>query len=75
MQVPLACRLPLLLGALGLMSLSKHTWNSLFSFRSHPAKRAAVKAAVFRGYVKGNCVVVLLNDWSSEKLDRKRKRT
>lgn len=43
----------------------------MFSIQSHPDKRAAVKAIMFRDHVKGNRVVVLVNDqWSSGKLGR-----
>lgn len=43
----------------------------MFSIQSHPDKRAAVKATMFMDHVKGNHVVVLVNDqWSSGKLGR-----
>jgi hypothetical protein len=49
-------------GPLALTSVSRHTQNPLFSIQSHPDKRAAVKAAMFRDHFKGSCAAVLFND-------------
>lgn len=64
------CRLHRFLGALALTSVLRHMHN-LVSIRSHPDKRGAVKAAMFRDYFKGNCAVVLFNDHRVRKLARK----